>query len=87
MIRIVLASLAVFAILLGIYIALDSFMRWNRKRELEAEYRSRAGQPLTRDDYIGRGLAEYERSTEKKLLLGVFLLPLLVIGLLAFFLK
>jgi len=70
-----------FAILMGvlsaIYIALGWYMRWDRGRRLDAEYANGEGGALTREDYIAKGLAEYDRSWERKLLYGVFILPIL----------
>lgn len=85
MLRIVLASVVLFALLFALYVALDKYMRWTRRKVLEEEYAESATHALTREDYVDRGLAAYERSTEKKLLAGVFVLPLIVIGILAFF--
>lgn len=77
-----------FAILMGvlcaIYIALDSYMRWDRARRLRAEHESGEGGALTREDYVTKGLAEYERSWERKLLYGVFVLPILAALVIAF---
>jgi hypothetical protein len=71
-----------FAILMGlltaIYIALGWYMRWDRIRRLESEHASGAGGALTREDFVAKGLAEYERSWERKLLLGIFILPILI---------
>jgi hypothetical protein len=76
-----------FAILMGvlsaIYIALGWYMRWDRARRLDAEHASGEGGVLTREDYIAKGLAEYERSWERKLLYGVFILPILAALVLA----
>lgn len=76
-----------FAILMGvltaIYIALDWYMRWDRARRLDAEHASGEGGALTREDYVAKGLAEYERSWERKLLYGVFILPILAALVLA----
>jgi hypothetical protein len=70
-----------FAILIGvlsaIYIALGWYMRWDRARRLGAEHANGEGAALTREDYVAKGLAEYERSWERKLLYGVFILPVL----------
>lgn len=87
MLRIVFASVVLFGLLLGLYAALDWYMRWARRRSLEEEYTEEAGQPLTMEDYVDRGLAQYERSIEKRLLIGVIFLPLIVIALLAFFIN
>lgn len=72
-------------VLLAIYIALTWYMRWDRARRLGAEHMSGEGGALTREDYIAKGLAEYERSWERKLLYGVFLLPIVTVLVLALF--
>ncbi|MCL5776970.1 hypothetical protein M1105_08240 [Limibaculum sp. FT325] len=87
MLRIVIASVVLFGLLVGLYAALDWYMRWARRRALEEEYAESRGQPLTQEDYVDRGLAQYERSLEKRLLVGVIFLPLIVIALLAFFIN
>ena len=46
-------------------------------RQLESEHASGEGAALTREDYVAKGLVEYERSWERKLLWGVFILPVL----------
>lgn len=84
MIRVVLATAVLFAILSAIYIGLDRYMRWARRRELESDYAEGGETALTREDYVDRGMAEYRRSWEKRLLIGIFVIPLLVIVLLAF---
>ena len=70
-----------FAILIGvlsaIYIGLDWYLRWDRTRRLESEHASGQGGALTREDYVAKGLSEYHRSWERKLLLGIFVLPIL----------
>ena len=65
------------AVLTAIYIGLDWYMRRDRTRQLGDEHASGQGAALTREDYISKGLAEYDRSWERKLLLGVFILPIL----------
>ncbi|MBK0401292.1 hypothetical protein H0I76_19005 [Limibaculum sp. M0105] len=87
MLRIVLASVVLFGLLLGLYVALDWYMRWARRRSLEEEYTEDPSQPLTMEDFVDRGLAKYERSIEKRLLIGVVFLPLIVIAALAFFIN
>jgi hypothetical protein len=69
---------ALMAVLSAIYMALDWYMRRDRARRLESEHASGVGNALTREDYVAKGLAEYDRSWERKLLLGVFVLPLVI---------
>jgi hypothetical protein len=83
----VVLRIAIFVgVLAAIYIALDSYMKWDRKRRLIAEHSNGDDDALTREDYVARGLAKYERSWERKLLYGVFIVPIvaaLLIALLA----
>ena len=65
------------AVLSAIYIGLGWYMRWDRTRRLEDEFASGEGGGLTREDYVAKGMADYDRSWERKLLLGVFILPVL----------
>jgi len=75
----VLMRIAVLmALLTAIYVALGRYMRWDRTRRLESEHASGAGGALTREDYVAKGLREYDRSWERKLLLGIFILPILI---------
>ncbi len=74
----VLRAVLVVAVLTAIYVGLSAYMRWDKRRSLEEEHAAGAAPGLSREDYVAKGLAEYERSWEKKLLYGVFLLPLVV---------
>jgi len=70
------------AILMGvlsaIYMALGWYLRWDRARSLNARHASGEGGALSREDFVAKGLAEYDRSWERKLLPGIFILPVLV---------
>jgi hypothetical protein len=78
MLIVTLRVLLVFAFLLGLYLALDGWLRRGRRLELEQEHAAGAAPQLTREDYVSKGLADYERSFEKRVLYGIFALPLLV---------
>lgn len=77
MFPVVMRFTILIAVLIAIYLGLDWYMRRDRTRRLEKEYANGQDTSLTREDYITRGLAEYDRSWERKLLLGVFILPFL----------
>jgi hypothetical protein len=81
----VLGLAIAIGMLTAIYIALGMYMRWDYARRLGDEYASGKGDALTREDYIAKGLAEYERSWERKLLYGVFVLPIIGAVLVAVF--
>jgi len=83
MFAVVMRFAVLMAVLTAIYVALNWYMRWDRTRRLEAEHSSGEGGALTREDYVARGLADYDRSWEKKLLLGVYVAPILVALILA----
>ena len=87
MVRYVVTAIVVFGILLVIYLAADRYMRWDLRRRLEDEHADQPQAPLTRDDFVQKGLADYERSPEKKVLLLIFVIPFAVIALLALFLN
>ena len=74
----VLRIVLVFTVLGVLYLALLTYMRWHRRCVLHAEYDAGAAPSLTREDYIAKGLAAFERSWERKALYVVFLLPLVV---------
>ena len=76
------AAVMRFAVLMGlltaIYIALGWYMRWDRRRQLMNEHDSGEGKALTQEDYVAKGMAQYDRSWERKLLWGVYLIPILI---------
>ena len=81
----IVRSLWIFGILTVIYIGLSLFKRWEERRRLGAEYDTvyADGSPdESRDDYIQRGIHSYNQSLRRKLLLGVYLVPLAVLVLL-----
>lgn len=65
-----------FGILTLVYVLLTKYFRWNRERELKARFDSGEVRANDRESYVARGMAKYESSLTKKLLLGVFLLPI-----------
>lgn len=79
---IVLRLIVLFAILAGVYIALSIYLRWDRRKQLEEEHAEEGSTALSREDYVARGLARYERSWERRAIWGVFLVPIAVVVLL-----
>ncbi|MGF1550950.1 MAG: hypothetical protein ACFBWO_00420 [Paracoccaceae bacterium] len=87
MFRAVIVLVAVMAVVYAVYVASDRYLRWDERRRLEERHaRGEAGN-VNREDYVQKGLAEYERSTEKRLLIGLFALPFVVIALLGLLAK
>lgn len=77
MFPVVIRFAILMAVLGAIYIGLGWYLRWDRARRLNDEHASGKGSALTREDYVAKGLVNYNRSWERKLLLGVFILPIL----------
>ena len=75
---VVIRGLVAMALVAGMYVALDLYMRWDRRKTLEEEHAAGAAPGLTREDYIARGLAAYERSWQRKALYAIFLLPVVI---------
>ncbi|MEM0921955.1 MAG: hypothetical protein AAGF44_11465 [Pseudomonadota bacterium] len=81
---IVLRLILLFAVLSVIYIGLSAFDRWQVRERLRSEHATGQGGKLTEEDYVHKGLANYERSWRRKLLYGVFLLPFLTMLILIY---
>lgn len=77
MFPVVMRIVILMGALCAIYVALDWYMRFDRTRRLDAEHANGEGSTLSREDFVAKGLAEYDRSWERKLLYGVFILPIL----------
>lgn len=69
-----------------IYVGLSFYSRSVRKSKLEAYWDERE---LTgdREDFIRRGLEEYNGSLRRKLILGVYVVPFIVIGCIIYFIN
>ena len=66
-----------------IYFALSIYSRLVRRRKLIAHWEKK-GMTGDRDAFVARGLHKYENSFRKKLLLGVYVIPLGAIALLIY---
>lgn len=70
------------AVLVGIHLALDWYLRRERLRRLERDYAAGYGGRLSREDYVAQGLAAYERSWGRRMLAMIYVVPvLLALGL------
>ena len=79
MLRVLVLIAIMLAVLTGVYVVLARIIRNRRWRELVAEYDSGMGGGLTREDYVARGLNEYDRATPTRLLIGILAAPLVVL--------
>ena len=66
-----------FLVLSVVYVSLSLYSRAVRRGKLEDRYEEE-GRPGDRDAYVAAGLADYDRSLRRKLILGVYVVPLVV---------
>ena len=72
-----------FVALTIVYVSLSLYSRSVRRAKLEAEWEEEAMQG-DRDAFIKQGLAEYDGSLRRKLILGVYVVPLALIALIIY---
>lgn len=68
----------IFLILTVVYIILSQWSRWRERVRLREDYRAQSElfrETDTQDDFVARGMAEYNRSLRPKLFLGVYFIP------------
>ena len=65
------------------YIVLSFWSRNTRRRKLN-DYWDNKGLTGDRDAFVQRGLRQYDKSIRRKLLMGVYIIPLVTIALLVF---
>lgn len=73
-----------FIVLTVIYISLSLYSRSVRKAKL-AEWWEEEGRPGDREAYIEAGLKEYEGSLRRKLIWGVYIVPVAVVAAIIYF--
>ncbi len=80
------ARLAIFGFiaLTVVYFCLSLYSRSVRKGKLE-EWYEEAGRPGDRDAYIEAGLKEYEGSLRRKLIWGVYIVPVTIVIAIIYF--
>lgn len=79
MLRVLVVIVVLMGLLTAIYIALGFFTRWQRARELEAEHAAGKGRALSREDYVQQGLAEFDRTAPRRLMIAVLAVPVVVL--------
>ncbi|HEY9039499.1 MAG TPA: hypothetical protein VIN05_11240 [Roseovarius sp.] len=67
------------AVLTVIYIVLSLWSRRMRRAKLEREWQD-TGRPGDKEEFVEAGLKEYDGSVRRKLILGVYIVPMVVIG-------
>lgn len=72
-----------FVVLSIIYVALSLYSRAVRRRKLRAEW-DETRPPMDRETFVDQGLKDYDTSLRRKLILGVYILPICVIGFIVY---
>ena len=72
-----------FLVLVVIYICLSFYSRGMRRDKLEREW-DEGGIAEDRDLFVRKGLEDYDGSLRRKLIIGVFVVPILFIGTLIY---
>ncbi len=73
-----------FVILTIIYVSLSFYSRAVRRGKLKTWWEEE-GRPGELDAYVEKGLAEYDGSLRRKLILGVYIVPICVVTLIIYF--
>lgn len=68
-----------FLILSVIYLVVSLWSRATRRSKLEQEWQA-SGRPGDKDTYITQGMAQYERSLRRKLILLIYIVPVVAIA-------
>ncbi len=66
-----------------IYVAVSLYSRWVRRGKLIAHWEKK-GMTGDRDAFVERGLKKYDNSFRRKLILGVYIVPLGLIAILIY---
>ena len=72
-----------FVALTVIYISLSFYSRAVRKSKLKQKWHD-GKQLVDRDTFVTRGLERYDGSIRRKLILGVYIVPVVVIGVIIY---
>ena len=68
-----------FIVLTVIYVILSIWSRLKQRKRLEAEW-VEEGMTGEKDAFVDQGLKEYDGSLRRKLILGVYIVPVVVIS-------
>lgn len=73
-----------FVVLTVIYVCLSLYSRSVRRGKLEAEW-DEEGMSGDKEAFVDQGLEEYDGSLRRKLILGVYVVPVLLVMVLIYF--
>ena len=72
-----------FVVLTVIYVSLSLYSRSVRRSKLKTWWEEE-GRPGDLDAYVEKGLAEYDGSLRRKLILGVYIVPICLVALMIY---
>ena len=72
-----------FFVLTVIYVCLSLYSRAVRKGKLRAKWEA-GMKKLDRDTFVKRGLEKYDGSIRRKLILGVYIVPVVVVSVIIY---
>ncbi|WP_226779642.1 hypothetical protein [Oceaniglobus trochenteri] len=72
-----------FVVLSIVYVLVSIYSRSVRREKLEKRWEEE-GIGGDREDFVRAGLAEYDGSVRRKLILGVYVVPVIVVGTLIY---
>lgn len=73
-----------FLALSVIYLSLAVYSRSVRREKLEKEYDAAPVEGMTRDEYVTKGVADYNAGIRPKLLLLVYVVPTVVVSVIVY---
>ncbi|RBI73532.1 hypothetical protein DQW77_09040 [Roseovarius sp. TE539] len=73
-----------FVVLSVLYVVLSLWSRSVRRRKLLRQWEE-AGRPGDRERFVEEGLAEYDDSIRRKLILGVYVVPVCIVVAIIYF--
>lgn len=73
-----------FVVLSVLYVVLSLWSRSVRRRKLLRQW-EKAGRPGDRERFVEEGLAEYDDSIRRKLILGVYVVPVCIVVAIIYF--
>jgi len=71
-------------VLTALYVCLSLYSRAARRDRLKAEWAD-GDHDGDMDTFVKEGLVDYDKSLRKRLILGVYVIPCLIVGLLIYF--
>ena len=69
-----------FFVLTIVYICLSLYSRAVRRGKLEAEWREDGTEGANIEEFVQKGLKEYDGSLRRKLILGVYVIPIGIVS-------